>query len=186
MSDLHTSGHGLVTLLVALLATGCAGPQRPAATVAVPDRLKPGADETLAMIVPAKGVQIYACRLGKDQPAAYEWTFIAPEAELFNTRGQRIGRHYAGPHWEFYDGSKIVAMLKERADAPAADAIAWLLLAARPVVAQGAFGKVTSIQRINTVGGNAPATGCSSATAGASARVAYTADYVFFTKRSPA
>lgn len=40
--------------------------------------------------------------------------------------------------------------------------------------------KVTSIQRVNTVGGVAPAAGCSSATAGTTARVDYAADYLFF------
>ena len=92
--------------LAALLAAGCATQQ----TVAVPDKLKPGAGESLAMIVPAKGVQIYECRAGKD--GGYEWAFVAPEADLFDTRGNRIGRHYAGPHWEAADGSKILGELE--------------------------------------------------------------------------
>ena len=71
-------------------------------------------------------------------------------------------------------------MMKERSDAPAADAIPWLLLSAKSVGPQGSFSKVTSIQRVNTVGGVAPKTGCSQATVGAPARVAYTADYYFF------
>jgi hypothetical protein len=32
---------------------------------------------------------------------------VAPEADLFDARGNRIGRHYAGPHWRSTDGSKI-------------------------------------------------------------------------------
>src|SRR5947209_6862010 len=89
-----------------------------AARVSVPDKLKPGANESLAMIVPAKGVQIYECRAKKDEVGAYVWAFVAPEADLFDERGNRIGRHYAGPHWEAADGSKIVGTLKEQADAP--------------------------------------------------------------------
>ncbi len=178
---------GAVALLhvgaIALLQAACAGLPPPNATAELPAALRPATHETLAMIVPARGVQIYECRARKDPPAAYEWAFVAPKAELFDTRGQRIGRHYAGPHWESNDGSRIVATVKERVDAPTADAIPWLLLAARPVVPQGAFGKVTSIQRVNTVGGKAPAAGCSDATAGTSLRVAYTADYYFFTAR---
>jgi len=54
------------------LAAGCASLQSPRATVEVPDKLKPGANESLAMIVPAKGVQIYECRARKDQAGAYE------------------------------------------------------------------------------------------------------------------
>ena len=75
----------------------------------------------------------------------------------------RIGRHYAGPHWEALDGSKIAGTVKERADAPLADAIPWLLLTAKSVGPEGSFSKVTSIQRVNTVGGVAPTTGCSEA-----------------------
>jgi hypothetical protein len=168
---------------LALLAAACASPQRPTSTVTVPDKLKPAVTESLSMIVHAKGVQIYECRARKDQAGAYEWAFVAPEADLFDARGNKTGRHYAGPHWESTDGSKILGTVKERADAPAADAIPWLLLAAKSVGPDGSFSKVTSIQRVNTVGGVAPAAGCSQAIAGAPARVNYTADYYFFTAR---
>ena len=166
----------LTSLLLVLLVGGCASPER--ATVNVPDKLKPAANESLAMIVPAKGVQIYECRAGKD--GGYDWAFVAPEADLFDARGNKIGKHYAGPHWEANDGSKVLASLKERADAPQADAIPWLLLNAKSVGPAGSFSKVTSIQRVNTVGGVAPKSGCSKANAGAPARVIYTADYYFF------
>jgi hypothetical protein len=135
------------------------------------------------MIVPAKGVQIYVCRMKKDEAGAYEWAFVAPEADLFDRRGKRIGRHYAGPHWEATDGSKIVGTVKERTDAPSPDAIPWLLLTAQSVGPAGSFSEVTSIQRVNTTGGVAPKEGCSSAAAGASERVGYTADYYFFVTR---
>jgi len=83
----------------ALLAAGCAAAQAPAPAVQVPDSLKPGGDEALALIAAARGVQIYECRARKGE-AGYEWVFVAPEAELFDASGNRIGRHYAGPHWE--------------------------------------------------------------------------------------
>jgi len=165
---------------LAFLVAACASREPPTSMVKVPDKLKPGQNESLAMIVPAKGVQIYECRARKDQVGAYEWAFVAPEADLFDARGNRIGRHYAGPHWESTDGSKILGTVKERADAPVADAIPWLLLAANSVGSEGSFSKVTSIQRVNTVGGVAPKAGCSQATAGTPARVNYTADYYFF------
>ena len=41
----------------------------------------------------------------------------------------------------------------------------------------GAWSKVSSVQRVNTAGGAAPATGCAEATAGTTSRVSYTADY---------
>jgi len=166
-----------------LRVAACASPQRPVSTVNVPDKLKPGANESLELIVSAKGVQIYECRAKKDQAAEHEWAFVAPEADLFDARGNKAGRHYAGPHWESTDGSKIVGSVKERADAPAADAIPWLLLAAKSVGPAGSFSKVTSIQRLNTVGGTAPRVGCSQAAAGTRARIDYTADYYFFTAK---
>jgi Protein of unknown function (DUF3455) len=169
--------------VLALLLGGCAGAQLSTSPVAVPDELKPAAKESMAMVVPAKGVQIYECRARKDAAAGYEWAFVGPEAELFDAHGKRIGRHYGGPHWEAADGSKIVGTLKERADAPAAEAIPWLLLAAKSVGPEGAFSKVTSIQRVNTAGGVAPRGGCSQAAAGTPARIAYTADYYFFTAK---
>ncbi|HXD53069.1 MAG TPA: DUF3455 domain-containing protein, partial [Burkholderiales bacterium] len=91
--------------------------------------------------------------------------------------------HYAGPHWESNDGSKIVGAVKANSPAAAPDAIPWLLLGAKSVGPEGAFSKVTSVQRVNTVGGIAPKTGCSQATAGAPARVNYTADYYFLTRK---
>ena len=165
-----------------LVVAACASPQPPTPALKVPEKLKPGANESLALPapVPAKGVQIYECRAKKNQAGAYEWVFVAPEADLFDARGNRIGRHYAGPHWESTDGSKLLGAVKERADAPAADAIPWLLLSAKSVGPAGSFSKVSSIQRVNTAGGVAPKTGCSQATAATPARIDYTADYYFF------
>ena len=155
------------TPIVAIAAlAGCAS------SVSVPDSLKPAAGESLALVVPAQGDQIYECRAGK-------WAFVAPEAELFNRAGKKIGRHYAGPHWESLDGSSIVGAVKARADAPRAGDIPWLLLSANSVGAEGAFSKVTSIQRVTTLGGSAPIEPCSQD--GRRVRVPYTADYYFFT-----
>jgi Protein of unknown function (DUF3455) len=172
-----------MAFLLTLLVAACASQQPPTSAVKVPDNLKPGANEALAMIISAKGVQIYECRAKKDRAGEYEWAFVAPEADLFDARGKRAGRHYAGPHWESTDGSKILGTVKERADAPAADAIPWLLLTAKSVGPGGAFSKITSVQRVNTEGGVAPKAGCSQASAGTSARIKYTADYYFFTAK---
>jgi hypothetical protein len=169
-------------LLLAVIA-GCTSMQPAQPLVQVPDKLKAGADETLAMIVPARGVQIYECRAKKDASGEYEWAFVAPEADLFDAYGARIGKHYAGPHWESNDGSKIVGAVKANSPAAAPDAIPWLLLGAKSAGPVGAFSNVTSVQRVNTVGGIAPKTGCSQATAGAPARVNYTADYYFLTRK---
>ena len=94
-----------------VVAAGCATP----AFQPVPETLRP-AGERLAMTVPARGVQIYECRARKD--GGFEWAFVAPDAELFDTKTRPIGRHGAGPFWQASDGSRVVGTLKARADAP--------------------------------------------------------------------
>jgi hypothetical protein len=132
-------------------------------------------------------VQIYECRASKDRAGGYEWAFVAPEADLFDASGTRkIGRHFAGPHWEAADGSLVQGAVKERADAPATDAIPWLLLSAKSIGPQGSFSSVTSIQRVSTVGGVAPKGGCFEAEAGKRLRIGYSADYYFFAPQQPA
>jgi hypothetical protein len=152
------------------------------APMVVPDKLAATPNETLSMIVAAKGVQIYECRARKDN-SGFEWAFVAPEAELMDSHGRVVGQHGAGPFWQASDGSKVVGTLKERSDAPAAGAIPWLLLTTKSAGPEGMFSKVTSIQRVNTAGGVAPADGCGADKAGAQARVAYTADYRLFTAK---
>jgi Protein of unknown function (DUF3455) len=170
-----------LALCLPVVLAACAS--SPATTsVAVPDNLRPAAGESPVAVIAAKGVQIYECRAKKDQPGALEWAFVAPEAELFDRQGKPVGKHYAGPHWEASDGSKIVGSVKARADAPQAGAIPWLLLATTSAGPNGTFSKTTSIQRVATVGGVAPSEGCTGATVGKTARIGYTADYVFYTK----
>jgi len=168
-------------LLAAALLSACS--TQDSSTAAVPDALKGRSTEKLAMIVPAKGVQIYECKAKAGQPAAYEWAFVAPEAELFDRGGAKIGKHYAGPTWESLDGSKIKGTVKARADAPQADAIPWLLLTTTVDGPKGTFSAVSSVQRLNTVGGAAPKTACGAGNAGAVARVPYTADYYLLAER---
>ena len=168
--------------LVACLAAGVAPAE---AAMEVPAQLRPGSDETLAMTLRANGVQVYECRAAKGSPYTYEWALVAPEAELRDEQGRAVGRHYAGPRWEAADGSRVAGTVKSRADAPKADAIPWLLLDAKAEDPEGTFSKVSSVQRVNTNGGLAPSSGCSQATLGAGARVAYTADYLMYVPGKP-
>jgi hypothetical protein len=116
-------------------------------------------------------VQIYECRAGT-------WAFIAPEAELFDADGRSAGTHGAGPFWQARDGSRIVGAVKRRAEAPQPGAIPWLLLVAHGRGSRGMLVEVSSIQRVNTRGGSAPAGTC--AGVGQVLRVPYTADYRFY------
>jgi hypothetical protein len=172
-----------VALVALFVLAGCTG-MPPVEKVAVPENLRPAPNESLALIVPARGVQIYECRASKERPGEYDWAFVAPEADLFDGSGtKKIGRHYAGPRWESADGSKVVGMVREHADAPAGGAIPWLLLSTKSEGPEGSFSKVTSVQRISTVGGAAPKGGCFEAEAGMRLRIGYSADYYFFTRK---
>jgi Protein of unknown function (DUF3455) len=162
----------------ALLAACASSP----ATLPVPDNLKPGSQERAAFVRHARGVQIYRCDAAEG--GAFKWTFVAPEAQLFDGAATQsvLGTHGAGPFWQGNDGSRVVGKVKARADAANAAAdIPWLLLTTTAEGASGQMTAVKSIQRIKTVGGVAPASGCVAAgDAGKQARVPYTADYVFF------
>lgn len=169
----------LSTLGLFLAATAWAN----APPAAIPAVLQPAVGESLAMTVTAAGVQIYECRATADAPAGHAWAFIAPEAELFDPKGEGIGRHGAGPYWQAADGSRVVGKVKARADAPAANAVPWLLLTTESTGPQGAFSKVTSIQRIDTVGGAMPTTACTRQAIGTLARIHYTAVYRLFSNQ---
>lgn len=163
-------------------AAAAAGLAACTSTAPVPDSLAPGADQVLALTMPARGVQVYTCRARPDGKG-YDWAFVAPEAELLDARGHAVGSHGAGPFWQAADGSRVVGTVKARADAPAAGAIPWLLLATKSTGPTGAFSGVTHIQRINTAGGAAPTAACTEGLLGRTVRVPYTADYRLFTPR---
>jgi hypothetical protein len=143
----------------------------------VPDKLAPPAGAKFVKKVPAIGVQIYKCAVANGQPS---WVFVAPEADLFDEAGKRIGRHGAGPFWEMSDGSKVFGTLSQRADATRPDAIPHLLLATKSTGGAGLVSSVAYLQRLNTVSGLAPTSGCSASELDKQARVYYTADYLLY------
>jgi hypothetical protein len=167
-------------VLLATLAFGGCTTDPLAPPPQVPDNLKVGDKLTLAHEAPASGVQIYDCAASKADPAKYEWVFRAPEADLFDKSGTKIGTHYAGPTWESRDGSKVVGAVKASNPGPDANAIPWLLLEAKTASGSGAFGRTQAIQRVNTSGGKAPAGGCDASQSGKVARVPYKATYYFY------
>ena len=146
----------------------------------VPENLRTPATEVLSLETKATGVQIYECNAGKDDSTRFEWIFKAPEADLFDMAGNKIGKHYAGPTWESNDGSKVVGEVKAKDNGPDPDAIPWLLLSAKSTSGTGVFSQVKSIQRLHTVGGKAPTQACSQAQAGKVTRVGYKATYNFY------
>lgn len=144
----------------------------------------------------AVGTQNYVCL-----PAGlgFAWTLSTPEAALFNAKDQQVATHFLSPNpaeagtarpaWRHSrDTSSVWArLLRQSSDAAyvAPDAIPWFLL--EVVGAQygptggAALTAARQIQRINTVGGVAPSTGCAAATdVGKRVFVPYEADYVFY------
>ena len=91
-----------------------------------------------------------------------------------------VGKHFAGPTWQGQDGSAVIGAVLERAAAPDAGAIPWLLLEAKDHQGSGAFSTITHVQRLDTIGGVAPSEGCDEAHAGEEVRAPYEATYVFF------
>ncbi|HEY2863896.1 MAG TPA: DUF3455 domain-containing protein [Casimicrobiaceae bacterium] len=146
----------------------------------VPTNLRPPSGQVLSVVAFATGFQIYECTPKAGQPSSYEWTFRAPEAVLADRSGRPIGKHYAGPTWESSDGSSVKGDVKERAPGPTPSAISWLLLDARANSGTGAFRATKSVQRLQTVGGVAPATACGAGNVRQVTKVPYTATYYFY------
>ena len=152
----------------------------PASAQSVPKELQPPAGEQVLLQVHAKGDQVYVCKADGGQTG---WTLKGPDAQLFDQGGKPFGKHFAGPSWESGDGSRVTGKAVANAPSPDPDSIPWLLLTAASHSGEGVLARVTSIQRINTKGGKAPASGCDSARVGQEFRSPYSADYLFFASK---
>jgi hypothetical protein len=166
------------SLSIAALLAACASAPSP-----VPPVLDPGPGQREVLRLFASGVQVYECRQGTPSGPSNgfaAWAFVAPDARLFDARGQAAGSHGAGPYWRAADGSEVTGSVEARADADQAGAIPWLLLRTRSTGRSGAFERVSSIQRVHTEGGLAPADGCNAGSVGRFARIPYKAEYRLF------
>jgi len=143
----------------------------------VPQPLQPPANEQLLLQVHAKGDQVYTC---KSDAAQFTWRLKAPDAQLFDKNGKAFGKHFAGPSWEASDGSRVTGKAVANSPSPDADSIPWLLVTVVSHEGNGVLAHVTSIQRLNTKGGKAPASGCDASHTGTELRVPYSADYRFY------
>jgi hypothetical protein len=147
----------------------------------VPTQLQVPKEEKLLFKTAANGVQIYTCQPKEDNPQKYGWKLKAPEAVLLDEKGIEIGKHYGGPTWELKDGSKIQGKIKAKADSLTKNSIPLLLLEVTSHSGKGAMSNVKHIQRLATVGGQAPAEGCNATTKkDVEVKVDYTADYYFY------
>lgn len=143
----------------------------------VPAAIAPAADQTIKGKFNAVGVQVYMCNGAAAGPT---WTFVAPQANLMRDNGKLVATHFIGPTWQGNDGSSVVGSKVAGATVDATS-IPWLLLTATSHASEdGFFDDVTSIQRLSTVGGLAPSSGCDADHLGTIAQVPYSAEYVFY------
>lgn len=129
--------------------------------------------ESLVAVIHAEGSQIYECK--PDSSGKFVWQFREPVATLFD-RGKTVGRHYAGPTWDFADGSVLTGKVVGRAPGATSGDIPLLELAVASRSGAHAVAGSASIRRINTRGGVA-AGPCE--TRGIFLSVPYRADYEF-------
>ena len=143
----------------------------------IPPQLQPPANEQLFLQLHAKGDQIYTC---KSEGSQSTWTLRAPDAQLFDKSEKPFGKHFAGPSWEANDGSRVTGKAIANSPSPDPDSIPWLLVTIVSHDGTGVLSRATSIQRIHTKGGKAPASSCDASRAGEEIRVPYSADYLFY------
>src|SRR5882757_2400964 len=136
------------TALALLLLSGSLVSAR-AAESPLPDAVAaPG--EAIVLTVHAEGAQVYECRPGSDGKS--NWGFREPIATLL-VDGKTVGRHYSGPNWEHSDGSAVVGKTAGNAPGTTANDIPWLKLEVVSHRGSGILAGVTTVQRINTMGG---------------------------------
>ena len=164
----------------------------------VPDNIQVPAGSKLFLVGHAVGTQNYVC-LPSD--SGVRFVLFTPQATLFDVNsGMQTMTHYFSPNpdeggtvraaWQFKDSSTVWGRVMDGHSSSdpnfvAPGAIPWLLVtvvgAQDGPVGRDKLTDTTFIQRLNTTGGMAPSTGCTSSTdIGNSAFVDYTADYYFY------
>ncbi len=119
------------------------------------------------------GVQIYTWD-------GFSWGVPVPDATLYDSDGNVVATHFAGPTWKSNSGSSVVGLVVPPRITVDTNAIPWLLLSAVNPEGPGIFANTTFIQRVNTSGGKAPA--ANGTVIGQVASVPYSADYYFYRK----
>jgi len=109
------------------------------------------AGKIILLSVQAAGVQIYECRAGDG--GRLTWKFREPLATLM-LNGETIGRHFAGPSWQFNDGGEVSGKVLAQKNGSSDRDIPLLQLAVVSDEQRGAVAHVTSIERIDTQGGS--------------------------------
>jgi hypothetical protein len=98
----------------------------------------------------AEGAQIYVC--ARNAKGALEWSYREPIATLMRD-GKTVGRHFAGPTWEFAEGSHVQGKVSGKAPGKTPADVPWLKLAIIEPATGGPVAGATTILRIDTRGG---------------------------------
>ena len=114
----------------------------------VPTTLQVEAGSKVQFHAYAAGVQIYTWN-------GSTWGASVPSAVLYDSDGNIVGIHYAGPTWETESGSKVVGARLAGVTVDST-AIPWLLLAAKTAEGPGVLARTSYVQRVNTAGGLPP------------------------------
>jgi hypothetical protein len=163
---------------------------------AVPDNIQVPAGSEAFLVGHAYGTQNYICL---PSGSGFAWILFTPQATLFDDRDRQVTTHFFGPNPDENDTIRAVwqhsrdtSSVWGRAIAVSTDAnfvepgaIPWLLIQVvgteNGPTGGDRLSETIFIQRLNTSGGVAPATGCAAATdIGKSAFMPYTADYFFY------
>lgn len=183
----------IVTLAVAPLAASGPAPSIPPP---VPANLEVPAGVSPFLMAHATGTQNYICIRTTD---GIQWMFLGPQATLFDDAGEQVMTHYLSPNpaegdapratWRHSaDTSTVWASAIASSTDPnfvEAGAVPWLLLQVTgtsygPTMG-GEMVQTSHVQRVNTSGGTAPASGCRlPKDVGKRALVPYSTDYVFY------
>jgi hypothetical protein len=166
----------------------------------VPDTIRVEPPNEAFLLGRGVGTQNYICQPA-DSLGRVAWTLFTPQATLFDDQGEQLITHFFSPNpdeggivrvtWQdSRDTSTVwgqVTGFSSDSNFVTAGAIPWLRIDVEHTGAQaGPTGGdtltgTTFIQRLNTVGGAAPSTGCKVPTDIGSKRfVPYTADYFFY------
>jgi hypothetical protein len=168
----------LLALASLIFGTALANAQTKDSPPQVPDAIQASAGAEVVLLAHASGSQIYTCQPGAD--AKFGWILKAPEAELRDRNDQVIGEHSAGPTWKLKDGSAVTGKAAAHVDSPDSGSVPWLLVNVVSHSGKGMLDNVTTVQRVHTHGGKAPAEGCDASHRDAETKSSYTADYYFY------